>query len=202
VNRFGLSGLFFVGTASVAVHKLLALAAPKESFGKPESVEQCLTIMAEVSDEQRERNRHLDTKAGSIAGFAGTALTLNLTLGRPLLQQHFHSHPWAHGVIRDAFITSAALFAAAGLTAVFKVLKPAPTDDLDEEAIDSYSNRPKMIMPPPELREKWLRTVTDMTLSDRKAGNAKAKWSEAVVVLLALGIVGLLTQAVTLGVAS
>jgi hypothetical protein len=43
-----------------------------ESFGKPESVEQCLAIMAEVAEEQRDRNRHLDTKAGSIAGFAGT----------------------------------------------------------------------------------------------------------------------------------
>ena len=72
-----------------------------ESFGKPESVEQCLAIMAEVAEEQRDRNRHLDTKAGSIAGFAGTALTLNLTLGRPLLEQHFSTYPWAHGLIRD-----------------------------------------------------------------------------------------------------
>jgi hypothetical protein len=71
-----------------------------ESFGKPESVEQCLAIMAEVAEEQRDRNRHLDTKAGSIAGFAGTALTLNLTLGRPLLEQHFSTYPWAHGLIR------------------------------------------------------------------------------------------------------
>lgn len=88
-----------------------------ESFGKPESVEQCLSIMAEVAEEQRERNRHLDTKAGSIAGFAGTALTLNLTLGRPLLEQHYSTYPWAHGLIRDAFIGSALMFAAAGVRA-------------------------------------------------------------------------------------
>jgi hypothetical protein len=176
--------------------------ATQETFGNDDSVTECLTIMGAVADEQRERNRHLDTKAGSIAGFAGTALTLNLTLGRPLLQQQFHNHSWAHGVIRDAFIASAALFAAAGLTAVFKVLKPAPTDDLDEDAIDSYSDRPKMVAPPLALRETWLRSLTSMTLADRKAGNQKAKWSERVVGLLALGIIGLLVQAVTLGVAS
>jgi hypothetical protein len=97
-----------------------------ESFGKPESVEQCLSIMAEVAGEQRDRNRHLDTKAGSIAGFAGTALTLNLTLGRPLLEQRFGTYPWAHGLIRDAFIGSALLFAAAGVTAIGGVLHPVP----------------------------------------------------------------------------
>jgi hypothetical protein len=173
-----------------------------ETFGKDDSVTQCLAIMDEVANEQRGRNRHLDAKAGSIAGFAGTALTLNLTLGRPLLQQRFVASGWAHGVIRDAFIASAALFAAAGLAAVVGVLRPTSTDDLDEAAIDAYADRPKVITPPPELRETWLQTVTTMALSDRKAGNAKALWSNVGVVLVALGIVGLLVQAVTLGIAS
>jgi hypothetical protein len=173
-----------------------------ESFGKPESVEQCLSIMAEVAEEQRERNRHLDTKAGSIAGFAGTALTLNLTLGRPLLEQHYGTYPWAHGLIRDAFIGSALMFAAAGVTAIGGVLRPARTKDLDEEAIDAYADRPKVITPPPELRETWLQTVVATALADRKAGNTKATWSNIGVVLLVLGIVGLLVQAATLAVAS
>lgn len=173
-----------------------------ERFGEDDSVVQCLAIMGEVANEQRGRNRHLDTKAGSIAGFAGAALTLNLTLGRPLLQQRFVSSAWAHGVIRDAFIASAALFAAAGLAAIVGVLRPAGTDDLDEVAIDAYADRPKVITPAPRLRETWLQTVTAMALSDREAGNAKALWSNVGVVLLALGIVGLLVQAVTLGIAS
>jgi len=173
-----------------------------ETFGNDESVVQCLAIMGEIAEEQRGRNRHLDTKAGSIAGFAGTALTLNLTLGRPLLQQRFPSSPLAHGVIRDAFIVSAALFAASVLAAVVGVLRPSGTDDLDEIAIDGYADRPKVITAPPELRETWLQTVKEMALSDRKAGDAKATWSNIGVVLLALGIVGLLVQAVTLGIAS
>jgi hypothetical protein len=182
----------------------VATAAPSaiEPFGNDESVAQCLTIIREVTDEQRGRNRHLDTKAGSIAGFSATALTLNLTLGRPLLLQPFGRSEWAHGVIRDAFIAAAALFAAAALAAVVGVLRPTGTDDLDDTAIDAYADRPKVITPPSELRLTWLQTVAAMTLSDRKAGNAKARWSNVGVVLLALGIVGLLVQAVTLGIAS
>jgi hypothetical protein len=173
-----------------------------ETFGRDDSVVQCLAIMGEVADEQRARNRHLDTKAGSIAGFAGTALTLNLILGRPLLSQRFPKSPWAHGMIRDAFLASAVLFAAAALAAVVGVLRPAGTDDLDEPAIDGYANRPKVTTPPPELRETWLQSVTAMALSDRKAGDSKARWSSVGVVLLAFGVVGLLVQAVILGVAS
>jgi hypothetical protein len=173
-----------------------------ESFGNPDSVEQCLSILGEVSEEQRGRNRHLDTKAGSIAGFAGTALTLNLTLGRPLLEQHFGRYAWAHGVIRDAFIGSALLFAVAGVTAIGAVLRPAKTKDLDEEAIDAYGDRPKVITPPAQLRETWLQTVVAMALADRQAGNAKAAWSNFGVVMLVLGIVGLLVQAVTLAISS
>jgi hypothetical protein len=177
-------------------------ATEEESFGQPDSVEQCLAILSEVGEEQRGRSRHLDTKAASIAGFAGTALTLNLTLGRPLLQQHFAGHAWAHGVIRDAFICSAAMFALAALAAIVGVLRPTGTKDLDEEAIDGYANRPKVIAPPPKLRETWLQTMAEMTLADRKAGNAKATWATVAVVLLGIGILGLLAQAVTLGVAS
>lgn len=197
-----------LGLAVVALLATRRKRAPKpstgltDSFGKPDSVEQCLAILGEVAEEQRGRNRHLDTKAASIAGFAGTALTLNLTLGNPLLGRPFRAHPWEQGVIRDAFIATAVLFAVAGVTALGGVLRPARTKDLDEAAIDAYGDRPKVITPPSELRETWLQTVVATTLADRKAGNAKATWSNVGVVMLVLGIIGLLVQAVTLAVAS
>lgn len=201
MKRLLLSALLIVGVSSAALRKL-APTTQEESFGRPESVGQCLAILSEVGEEQRGRSRHLDTKAASIAGFAGTALTLNLTLGRSLLQQHFADHSWAHSVIRDAFIGSALMFGLAALSAIVGVLRPSGTEDLDEEAIDAYADRPKVIMPPPELRETWLQTVAKMALADRKAGNAKAVWATVGVALLGAGIVGLLIQAVTLGIAS
>jgi hypothetical protein len=189
-------------SASVAQQSTATPESGIEPFGNDDSVAQCLMIINEVANEQRGRNRHLDTKAGSIAGFSATALTLNLTLGRPLLLQPFRASGSAHGVIRDAFIASAALFAAAVLAAVVGVLRPTGTHDLDETAIDAYADRPKVITAPSKLRETWLQTLTAMALSDRKAGNTKARWSNVGVVLLALGILGLLVQAITLGIAS
>jgi hypothetical protein len=180
----------------------MSTEAAVESFGTPESVEQCLAILGEVGTEQRDRSRHLDTKAASIAGFAGTALTLNLTLGRPLLLERFVGDGWAHGAIRDAFIGSALMFGLASVAAIVGVLRPAGTADLHETAIDGYANRPKVITPPAALRETWLQTVSEMALADRKAGDSKARWSTVGVVLLGLGVLGLLTQAVTLAVAT
>jgi hypothetical protein len=169
-------------------------------FGSPESVIECLAIMREVAEEQRGRSRHLDAKAGTVAGFAATALTLNLTLGRPELLQHFGGP--AHAWIRDFFLGSAVMFAAAAAVVLFGVLRPMSTDDLDETAIDGYADRPKVVTPPADLRLTWLQTVSRMALSDRAAGNVKATRSNVAAMLLALGVVGLLGQALVLGVAS
>jgi hypothetical protein len=48
-----------------------------ETFGKDESVVQCLAIMGEIAEEQRGRNRHLDTKGLSrLAGGEGREVGL------------------------------------------------------------------------------------------------------------------------------
>ena len=171
-------------------------------FGNEASTDECLSIIREIAAEQRERNPHLDTKAASIAAFAGTALTLSLTLGRPVLQQHFTTATWAHSAIRGAFISSATLLGLAAAVALLGVLAPAPTKDLDERAIDSYADAPKVVTPPAELRETWLQTMAQMTLADRVAGDTKARRSKLAVWLLVLGIGGLLAQAFVLGIAT
>jgi hypothetical protein len=171
-----------------------------EPFGDDASVQVCLQIMREVAEEQLGRTRNLDLKASSVAGFAATVLTLNLTLGLPLLEGHWGTA--AHAWIRDFFIASSVMFAAAAIVVVAGVLRPVSSDDLDETAIDGYADRPKVITPPPELRIVWLQTVSKLALSDREVGNAKAKWSSVAVILLALGILGLLGQALVVGVAS
>lgn len=161
---------------------------------------ECLAIMREILQEQRARVRHLDVKAASLAGFCATALTLNLTLGRPLLGEHFAGP--AHAWVRDFFLGSTVMLAASALVAVIGVLRPLKTEDLDDEAIDSYADQPKVKAVPAELREKWLQSLGKMALADRQQGTSKATWSSVAAVLLALGIVGLMGQAFTLGIAT
>jgi hypothetical protein len=163
-------------------------------------VRECLAIIREVSAEQRARGRHLDLKTGTLAGFAATALTLNATLGRPLLVADL-------GSVGSASATAAFLLAvlAFGLAAGFAVvggLRPMGHDDLTEEQIDAYSDRPKVITPVPDLQMTWLRTMTEMALSDRAAADAKAAWARRSTWLLAAGLVGAAGQAVTLAVST
>jgi hypothetical protein len=163
-------------------------------------VQQCLVILTFIAEEARNRNRHLDIKAGSVAGFAATALTLNLTLGRPLLLEHFNGP--AHSWIRDFFLGSAVMFACAVFVTAIGVLRPMPTDDIDEAAIDAYADRPKATTPPAALREVWLQSMKTFAIADRASGDEKAKWSKWAARLLGLGIVGLLGEAFVLGVVS
>lgn len=168
----------------------------EEPFGEDDSVKQCLEIMKEVSAEQRARARHLDTKTGTLAGFAATIFTLNATLGRPILESHLTST--AADVIKVFFGVSVVALGLAALTAVTGVLRPMGHDDLEEEQIDAYGDRPKVVTPPPELRMTWLQTVVQMTLSDRKAGSRKSTYMKFAVRLLVVGVIGVAGQALTL----
>lgn len=152
--------------------------------------------MREVSAEQRTRARHLDTKTGTIAGFCATVLTLNVTLGRPLLEANVSD--CERTIIRWLFLVGSLALALAALVAVAGVLSPMGHQDLTNEQIDAYSDRPKMTTPPEQLRETWLRTMTDMAISDRKAGEAKGKRAKWAVWLLALGLICVAGEAVTL----
>jgi hypothetical protein len=167
-----------------------------ERFGDDRSVQECLTIMNAVIAEQRARARHLDTKTGTIAGFCATALTLNVALGLPLLREDLGAT--GETLARLSFGIAVAALAIAAMVAVFGVMKPMDHDDLDEDGIDAYSNRPKVITPPEELRMTWLRTLTSMAISDRAAADAKSRRSTAAVVFLALGVLGIVGQAGTL----
>jgi energy-converting hydrogenase Eha subunit A len=171
--------------------------AEPERFGLDESVAQCLEIVREVSAEQRARARHLDSKTGTLAGFAATALTINATLGRPLLEADLPRG--ASTVVTASFIVAVVALGMAAGVAVLGGLRPMGHEDLTEAQIDAYSDRPKVVTPAPDLRMTWLRTMTEMTQSDRVAADAKARFAQVATVLLGIGLLGVLGEAVTLG---
>jgi hypothetical protein len=173
---------------------------PDEPFGIDSSVQQCIDIMREVLIEHRTRARHLDNKTASLAGFCATVLTLNVTLGRPLLSARLGAS--AHSAIRILFLLASLFLGLAALIAVAGVLRPMGHDDLTEEQIDQYSDRPKVTTPPEELRMTWLRTLTTITISDRAAGNAKSRRSTAAVIALVIGLMAVAGEAFTLFFAS
>src|SRR4051794_27328734 len=112
------------------------VSAQPERFGRPDSVEVCLEIAREVLVEQRARARHLDTKTASLAGFCATVLTLNVTLGRSLLNAHLARG--AHVLTIIFFLAAALLLATSVGAAAIAVLKPMDHEDLTAESIDAY----------------------------------------------------------------
>lgn len=168
---------------------------PNERFGRDESVKQCIEILTDVMEEQRARSRHLDTKCGALAGFCVTALTLNVVLGRPVLAEDLGSV--GDVIVEVSFVVASAALAGAAIIAVWAG-RPMGFDDLTEQQIDAYSDRPKVITDPEDLRMTWLRTLSVMTESSRSLGDKKAKHSIRSVRLLLVGVVAIATLAVTL----
>jgi hypothetical protein len=140
---------------------------PPDRYGRPESVAEFLKIVGAIDDEARATGRHLDTKTAPIAGFAAVTLTLNATLGGPLLRAKLEG-PWGAIAHTSYFLAVAALLVA-GAAAVVGGLAPERQDDVTPEFVRELAQRPAMTTDPEELRERWLVTLADIAVSDRLA---------------------------------
>jgi hypothetical protein len=170
---------------------------PDQRFDDPRSVEVLLPIVRDVLAEERARSRHLDQKAGAFSGFTAIALSLEAGLapnayGGELLNCA------AKAVFTVAFILAiGSLLGAAGI-AILGVLAPQPHPGVTDEQIDGYSDRPKVTTDPADLRISELRTLTEVAIGDRKAYDKKARRLTYASIALAIGVLGISGQAVTI----
>lgn len=171
---------------------------PPKRYGRPQSVAECLKIVEAIDDEARATGRHLDTKTGPIAGFAAVTLTLNSTLGAPLLKDKLEA-PW-EAIAHASFFLSVAALLIAAAAAVVGGLAPKQQDDVTPEFVRELAQRPAMTTDPEELRERWLVTLADIAVSDRLANRTRVRAMRVAVVALGVGLIGVAGQALTLGV--
>lgn len=173
---------------------------PDERFDNPASVEVLLPIVREILAEERARGRHLDQKAGAFSGFVAIALSLEAGLapnayGGTLLGCQ------SEAVFTVMFILAiGSLLTAAGI-AILGVLAPQTHLGVSDEQIDGYSDRPKVTTPPADLRMTELRTLTDVTVGDRQAYDRKARRLTYASIALAIGVLGISGQAITIAFA-
>lgn len=170
---------------------------PDSRFDDPESVEVLLPIVREILAEERARGRHLDQKAGAFSGFTAIALSLEAGLapnayGGTLLTCQ------SEAVFTVMFVLAIlSLLSAAGV-AILGVLAPQPHPGVDDEQIDGYSDRPKVITSKQDLQIAELRTLTEVTVGDRRAYDRKARRLTYASIALGIGIVGISGQALTI----
>lgn len=156
-----------------------------ETHGSPESVDLLLSFLRDVvlSDET-ERQRNLDTKAGTLAGFVAVALSLEAGLGASVLTEE--RLPCAVRALFIFFFVVAILgLAAAGLFALLGVLTPKPYEVLHDAEIDRFATAEEMTRPAAEVRERQLATVSVILGEARTTDAKKARALKASAICLA-----------------
>lgn len=169
-----------------------------DAIGRPETVTLLLAFVEDVVvADENERQRHLDTKAGTLAGFVAVALSLEAGLGASVL---LHDRlTCAPKILFEVFFAAAVVtLGLAALFAVLGVLVPQTYLGVDEAQIDDLCNEPTMSASTPELRERLLATLVEITLEGRRRNNKKAKWLKAAALSLAAAVSAIAAQGLTL----
>lgn len=162
-----------------------------ERYGNDDSVEQSIEILTAILAQQRARNRHLDTRTGTVAGACATVLTLNVTLGRGLLTAEISGAT----LIEVFFVLAVVALGGAVLGAAW-ALRPVAHEDITEEAIDAYAKE-RLLEDVQDVRRTWVGTLRTVALAERAVGDQKARRAVLLNYLLILGLVGVIGEALT-----
>lgn len=173
-------------------------SGPGDTYGEPASVELLLAFLRDVvlPDEQ-ERQRNLDTKAGTLAGFVAVALSLEAGLGASVLLEK-DLECGARGLFIFFFVLAMLGLAAAGLFALVGVLAPKDYEVLDDDQIDQMATSPEMTRPVDEVREMQLATLSVVIRQARIVNGKKAKALKWASLSLAVAISAIAAQGFTL----
>jgi hypothetical protein len=174
---------------------------PQDPIGRPESIRTLLDFVqkAGLADEQ-ERQRNLDSKAGTLAGLVAVALSIEATLAASVLDRTQLAS--AAKVIFVGCSTMAILgLALSALLLVIGVLVPQPYPGLADDALNDLATRAEMEAEEAHLLGRQLSTVADTTLQTRERNATKAGRLRLGSIVFAGAIVAIAGQGLTLAFA-
>lgn len=160
-------------------------------------VEVLIQAAKDAVDDERARGHNLDTKTIALTTAAGALLTLNATLGRPLLAADVGAVGQA--LVQGFFaVACVALFSAAAI-AMLGVLKPRGYRGLGRKDVrDFYEDTSVQALSATEVRRRLLGTYADVLDHDRLMNDRKAKLVKIAIIALAAGLLAVTGQAMTL----
>jgi hypothetical protein len=159
-------------------------------------VDTLLEIATAAVDDERERGRGLDAKAASLTAFAGLTLSINATLGRPLLDRELGSV--GDDLVASAFLLSTVGLLAAVLAALYAVVRPQKYRGLHREQLARFSESEAQAMTKLAVQQAMLGALKDIISQDRPLNDRKAKALKLAGYLIAVGVFGVAGEAVTL----
>ena len=173
----------------------------EQPIGNPDAAELLLPFAQDVAlGHEQDRQRHLDTKAGTLAGFVAVALSLEAGLGATVLNKTSLDCT-AETLFVVFFVAGIGGLALAAMLALLGVLAPKDYLEMTEEAIKGLASAEELNAPPSVIRERQLVTVVDITLQGRKTNDAKAKRLKGASISLACGIGAIAAQGLVLAFA-
>jgi len=162
----------------------------------PEGVEALFEIAADAVADERARGRGLDQKAASITALVGVTLSLNATLGRPLLNAQFG--PIGDNAVRVGFLMAVIGLLAAALFAVFAVFFPQKYRGLGRKQLGAFTSPETQSLSKLEVHQRMLGSLKEIVDTDRPLNNRKARALKGAALFIGLGLLGVAAQGLTL----
>jgi hypothetical protein len=175
-----------------------AAASSEASDAEPdkEGVEALLELATDAVADERDRGRALDTKTASLAGFTGLVLSVNVTLGRPVLERDLG--PVGDPLVAVCFIVSVIFLLLAMALALFGVLMPQKYRGLGREQLRLFTTPAVQSNNKLWVHRSMLGALADTLDQDRPVNDCKAKLGKHLSRMLLVGFVGVAGQALTL----
>jgi hypothetical protein len=155
-----------------------------------------LLIAQDAVEDERERGRALDTKTASLVGATGLILSLNVTLGLPLLYQKLG--PVGQAFTRFFFVIAVIFLFAALLIGILAVLAPQEYRGLGRRQVRAFTSPATQAMTRLEVHQAMLGALDEIIHHDRPVNDCKARLTTLVAFLFALGFIGVAGEALTL----
>jgi hypothetical protein len=163
----------------------------------PKGVEALLSIATDAIDDERERGRSLDQKAASVTALVGVTLSINATLGRPLLNAELG--PVGDIAVRTGFLLAVVGLLVAALFAVLAVFRPQKYRGMGREQLAAFTKPETQALTELQVHRRMLATLKEIVDTDRPVNDAKATALKRSAVFIGFGLLGVAAEALTLG---
>lgn len=173
--------------------------SPGPPVGPPDEggVEALLEIATATVEDERERGRSLDAKAASVTAFVGVVLSLNATLGRPLLNAKLGDT--GDLLVRIFFIIAVVALLLGASAAVVAVFRPQGYRGLGRQQLQRFAEPQTQAMTKLAVHQAMLGALADILNTDRPVNDSKATALKFAAFFIAVGLTGVAGEALTLG---
>lgn len=167
---------------------------------RSDSVEELFKIVQQLVAEERARGHNLEAKTSTLAGFTGAILAVTAGLGRDVLEIDLGGV--GDPLFRAFFLITVLALGIGAVLAVLGVLRPQHRLAVAAGEMKQFAELPLIADPPMKIHGRMIKSLAEGFEAERRVNDRKAKLTHYAAVALAVGLVGLVGEALTVLVGS